>query len=292
DGSPGTESRGEPLTVVLADDAVLLREGVRSLLEDEGISVVASVGDGQELLRAVARLRPDLAIVDVRMPPTHTTEGLEAALSIKRRFPDIGVLVLSQYVLREYATELLGTESVGVGYLLKNRVTDIDRFLESVNRIAEGGTVIDPDVVRQLLYTSEKQDSLAALTPRENEVLEAMAEGLSNRGISERLFVSVSSVEKAISAIFAKIGPPAGGPPAARGGGGLPQPELSGAAGASPRPRPPAPDRGPQGRRGRRRRRNGGAAASSGEPPPPAGRAHSPKRRSSENTARDWTRGG
>ena len=198
------------MRVVLADDAVLLREGVRSLLEDEGISVVASVGDGGELLRAVAELRPTLAIVDVRMPPTHTTEGLEAALAIKRRFPDIGVLVLSQYVLREYATELLSTESVGVGYLLKNRVTDIDRFLESVHRIAEGGTVIDPDVVRQLLTTSERQNTLSTLTPRESEVLEAMAEGLSNRGIGERLFVSVSSVEKAISAIFDKLGLQAG----------------------------------------------------------------------------------
>ncbi|MDN5735795.1 MAG: response regulator transcription factor, partial [Brevibacterium aurantiacum] len=195
-----------PMRVVLADDSVLLREGVRSLLEDEGISVVASVDDGHQLLAAVADTRPDLAIVDVRMPPTHTTEGLEAALAIKRRFPDIGVLVLSQYVLREYATELLSTETVGVGYLLKNRVTDIDRFLDSVNRIAEGGTVIDPEVVRQLLSSSEKQNSLSALTPRENEVLETMAEGLSNRGIAERLYVSISSVEKAISSIFDKLG--------------------------------------------------------------------------------------
>lgn len=193
------------LRVALADDSVLLREGVRSLLEDEGIAVVASVDDGQQLLTAVAAQRPNLAIVDVRMPPTHTTEGLEAALEIKRRFPDIGVLVLSQYVLREYATELLSTETVGVGYLLKNRVTDIDRFLESVNRIAEGGTVIDPEVVRQLLSSSEKQNSLSALTPRENEVLQAMAEGLSNRGIAERLYVSISSVEKAISSIFDKL---------------------------------------------------------------------------------------
>ena len=206
-----TETQSEnQMRVVLADDAVLLREGVRSLLEDEGISVVASVGYGGELLRAVAELQPTLAIVDVRMPPTHTTEGLEAALAIKRRFPDIGVLVLSQYVLREYATELLSTESVGVGYLLKNRVTDIDRFLESVHRIAEGGTVIDPDVVRQLLTTSERQNTLSTLTTRESEVLEAMAEGLSNRGIGERLYVSVSSVEKAISAIFDKLGLQAG----------------------------------------------------------------------------------
>lgn len=199
-------TRGGPMRVALADDSVLLREGVRSLLEDEGICVVASVDDGQQLLTEVAAKRPDLAIVDVRMPPTHTTEGLEAALAIKRRFPEIGVLVLSQYVLREYATELLSTETVGVGYLLKNRVTDIDRFLESVNRIAEGGTVIDPEVVRQLLSTSEKQNSLSALTPRENEVLETMAEGLSNRGIAERLYVSISSVEKAISSIFDKLG--------------------------------------------------------------------------------------
>ncbi|WP_101569918.1 MULTISPECIES: response regulator transcription factor [unclassified Brevibacterium] len=198
------------MRVALADDSVLLREGVRSLLEDEGIAVVASVDDGQQLLTAVAAQRPNLAIVDVRMPPTHTTEGLEAALEIKRRFPDIGVLVLSQYVLREYATELLSTETVGVGYLLKNRVTDIDRFLESVNRIAEGGTVIDPEVVRQLLSSSEQQNSLSALTPRENEVLRAMAEGLSNRGIAERLYVSISSVEKAISSIFDKLGLQAG----------------------------------------------------------------------------------
>ncbi|WP_240372088.1 response regulator transcription factor [Brevibacterium zhoupengii] len=208
---PGVEATDDaPMRVVLADDSVLLREGVRSLLEDEGISVVASVDDGQQLLAAVADTRPDLAIVDVRMPPTHTTEGLEAALAIKRRFPDIGVLVLSQYVLREYATELLSTETVGVGYLLKNRVTDIDRFLDSVNRIAEGGTVIDPEVVRQLLSSSEKQNSLSALTPRENEVLETMAEGLSNRGIAERLYVSISSVEKAISSIFDKLGLHAG----------------------------------------------------------------------------------
>lgn len=206
DSTPETGS----LRVVLADDAVLLREGVRSLLEDEGIEVVASVDDGVQLLAAVDALTPQLAIVDVRMPPTHTTEGLEAALEIKRRHPDIGVLVLSQYVLREYATELLSSEIVGVGYLLKNRVTDIDRFLDSVMRIAAGGTVIDPEVVRQLLRSSEQASSLSALTPRENDVLEAMAEGLSNRGIAERLFVSVSSVEKAISAIFDKLGLEAG----------------------------------------------------------------------------------
>ena len=193
------------MRIVIADDAVLLRAGLERLLTDAGHEVVAAVGDAAGLLAAVSHHRPDLAVIDVRMPPTHTTEGLEAALAIKRRFPDIGVLVLSQYVLREYATELLSTESVGVGYLLKNRVTDIDRFLESVQRIAEGGTVIDPDVVRQLLTTSERQNTLSTLTPRESEVLEAMAEGLSNRGIAERLFLSVSTVEKAGSAIFDKL---------------------------------------------------------------------------------------
>lgn len=196
----------EPLQVVLADDAVLLREGVRSLLEDEGIRVVASVDDGVHLIDAIAALQPQLAIVDVRMPPTHTNEGLVAALEIKRRWPEIGVLVLSQYVQREYATELLSTETVGVGYLLKNRVTDIDRFLDSVTRIASGGTVIDPEVVRQLLSTADRSTMLRSLTGREAEVLAAMAEGLSNRGIAERLFVSVSSVEKAISSIFDKLG--------------------------------------------------------------------------------------
>ena len=144
-----TETQSEnQMRVVLADDAVLLREGVRSLLEDEGISVVASVGDGGELLRAVAELQPTLAIVDVRMPPTHTTEGLEAALAIKRASGHRRARTQPVRTARN-ATELLSTESVGVGYLLKNRVTDIDRFLESVHRIAEGGTVIDPDVVRQ-----------------------------------------------------------------------------------------------------------------------------------------------
>ena len=201
-----TENQADnQMRVVLADDAVLLREGVRSLLEDEGISVVASVGDGGELLRAVAELRPTLAIVDVRMPPTHTTEGLEAALAIKRRFPDIGVLVLSQYVLREYATELLSTESVGVGYLLKDRITEIDGFLDAVRRVSGGGTVIDPAVVRALLRAPDQRRAVGRLSPRELEVLEAMAEGLSNRGIAERLFLSVSTVEKAGSAIFDKL---------------------------------------------------------------------------------------
>ncbi|MGP5375302.1 response regulator transcription factor [Brachybacterium alimentarium] len=194
-----------PLTVVLADDAVLLREGVRSLLVDEGIEVLASVGDGEALLTEVDRLRPRVAIVDVRMPPTHTNEGLLAALRIKREHPDVGVLVLSQYVAREYASDLLSTEMPGIGYLLKDRITEIDSFLRAVHDIATGGTVIDPAVVRALLRNPEQQKALSRVTPRELEVLESMAEGLSNRGIAERLFLSLSTVEKAISAIFDKL---------------------------------------------------------------------------------------
>ena len=199
------DSRERPLGVFLADDAVLLREGVRSLLEDEGIEVLASVGDGEQLIRQVETHRPRLAIVDVRMPPTHTNEGLLAALHIKREHPQIGVLMLSQHVAREYASELLGADTPGIGYLLKDRITEIDGFLDAVHRVAGGGTVIDPAVVRSLLRNPEQQRTLARLTPREVEVLEAMAEGLSNRGIAERMYVSMSTVEKAISAIFDKF---------------------------------------------------------------------------------------
>lgn len=191
--------------IVLADDAVLLREGVRSLLEDEGMEVLASVGDGEQLLDAVRRHRPGLAIVDVRMPPTHRDEGLVAALAIKREMPEVGVLMLSQHVAREYATELLGSETTGIGYLLKDRITEIDGFLDAVRRVSGGGTVIDPAVVRALLRAPDQRRAVARLSPRELEVLEAMAEGLSNRGIAERLFLSVSTVEKAGSAIFDKL---------------------------------------------------------------------------------------
>lgn len=202
-----TENRNaSTIDVVLADDAVLLREGVRSLLEDEGIAVRASVGDGEQLLVEVERHRPRLAIVDVRMPPTHTNEGLLAALRIKREHPEVGVLMLSQHVAREYASDLLSSDAPGIGYLLKDRITEIDGFLEAVQRVAEGGTVIDPAVVRSLLRAPEQQQRVVSrVTPRELEVLEAMAEGLSNRGIAERMFLSLSTVEKAISAIFDKL---------------------------------------------------------------------------------------
>lgn len=197
-----------PLTVVLADDAYLLREGVRSLLVEEGLTVLASVGDAEALVEEVARHRPRLAVVDVRMPPTHTDEGLRAALHIKRTWPEVGVLVLSQYVTREYAENLLAAELPGIGYLLKDRITEIDGFLDAVQRVAAGGTVIDPAVVRAVLRGPGRHGALGALTPREVEVLEAMAEGLSNRGIGERLYVSQSTVEKAIGAIFDKLGLP------------------------------------------------------------------------------------
>ena len=202
---PRTPRPGTPLSVVLADDAVLLREGVRSLLEEEGLEVLASVGDGQALLDEVSAHRPGLAIVDVRMPPTHTDEGLRAALQIKREHPEVGVLMLSQYVAREYASELLSTDRPGIGYLLKDRITEIDGFLRAVRSVAAGGTVIDPAVVRTLLRSPEQRRAVSRLSPREVEVLEVMAEGLSNRGISERLFLSLSTVEKAISAIFDKF---------------------------------------------------------------------------------------
>lgn len=198
------------LTVVLADDAVLLREGLRSLLEDEGVRVLASVGDADALMAEVSARRPQLAIIDVRMPPTHTNEGLVAALRIKRELPEMGVLILSQYVAREYATELIGADTPGIGYLLKDRITEIDGFLDAVHTVAAGGTVIDPAVVRTLLRAPEQQVALRRLTPRELEVLEAMAEGLSNRGIAERLHLSRSSVEKGVSSVFDKLDLPDG----------------------------------------------------------------------------------
>lgn len=202
---PVVPGEDRPVTAVLADDAVLLREGLRSLLEEEGVRVLASVGDAEALQRAVAEHRPDLAVVDVRMPPTHTDEGLVAALALQRTRPEVGVLVLSQYVVREHAAELLGGDVPGVGYLLKDRITEIDAFLDAVHRVASGGTVIDPAVLRGLLAAPAQQRSLARLSPRELEVLEAMSAGMSNRGIAERLHLSLSSVEKACSAIFDKL---------------------------------------------------------------------------------------
>jgi len=193
------------MRVILAEDATLLREGLARLLADEGHEVTASVGDADALLAAVAADPPDVVVADVRMPPTHTDEGLRAALAIRERWPQVGVLVLSQYVERQYAARLIGEESGGVGYLLKDRVMQVGEFLDALERVGRGGAAFDPEVVRRLLARTTKADPLARLTPRERDVLGLMAEGLTNAAIAERLHVSQSAVEKHVNAIFDKL---------------------------------------------------------------------------------------
>jgi DNA-binding NarL/FixJ family response regulator len=198
------------MRVVIAEDSVLLREGITRLLEEYGDEVVAGLGDASRLLQTVQEHNPDIVIVDVRMPPTHTEEGLRAAVELRSVRPATPVLVLSQYVEERYATELLAESSVGLGYLLKERVADVGEFIAAVHRVADGGTVLDPEVVSQLLQRSRKREPLATLTPREREVLSLMAEGRSNAGIAAELVVSDGAVEKHISSIFAKLDlPPA-----------------------------------------------------------------------------------
>jgi DNA-binding NarL/FixJ family response regulator len=192
------------MRVVIAEDSVLLRAGLTRLISDGGFDVVAAVGDGEELLRAVGEHHPGLVVVDVRMPPTHTDEGIQAALVIRRQYPDTAVMVLSQYVEESYAHDLLSTQTSAVGYLLKDRVAHVPDFLESLRRVATGGTVLDPEVVAQLV-ARRRSDPLDDLTPREQEVLRLMAEGRSNTGIAEALRVSHSAVEKYISNIFMKL---------------------------------------------------------------------------------------
>ena len=194
------------MRVVLADDQLLLRAGVARLLEDAGMEVVAQAGDAEDLLRKVGAHKPDVAIVDVRMPPTHTDEGLRAAAVIRDRHPGVGVLVLSQYVEESYALELFGDGADGLGYLLKDRVADIDRFVESVRRVGEGGSALDPEVVGRLLGRRRRDDPLEPLSPREREVLQLMAEGRSNGGIAESLVVTERAVEKHITNVFNKLG--------------------------------------------------------------------------------------
>ncbi len=193
------------MRVVLAEDAVLLREGLLRLLEEAGCEVVAAVADGDALVAAVEAHRPDLAVVDVRMPPTHTDEGLRAAVEARRRVPGTAVLVLSQYVERSYADDLLADGQGGVGYLLKDRVIDVEEFVEAMRRVASGGTALDPQVVAQLLVRTAA-DPLQALTPREREVLALMAQGRSNTAIAADLVVTEGAVEKHVSSIFAKLG--------------------------------------------------------------------------------------
>jgi DNA-binding NarL/FixJ family response regulator len=200
--TPATE---KPLRVVLAEDSVLLREGLLRLLADSGFEVVGAVGEAEAFLRAVEAERPDLVIVDVRMPPTFTDEGVRAALVVREQFPDIAVLVLSQYVEENYATELVAGRSRGIGYLLKDRVADVGEFVESLRRVAAGGTALDPEVVSQLLSRARRRDPLERLTPRESEVLALMAEGRSNTAIAAALVVSEGAVEKHVSSIFNKL---------------------------------------------------------------------------------------
>ena len=193
------------MRIVIAEDAVLLRAGLTRLLDDAGEEVVAAVGDGEALIDAVARQHPDLAIVDVRMPPTFSDEGIRAAVRIRRDFPDVAVLVLSQYVEEEYASELLAANTESVGYLLKDRVADVGEFIEAVRRVGAGGTALDPEVVAQLLARSRRQDPLDRLTEREREVLSLMAEGRSNTAIAQQLVVSDGAVEKHVRNIFTKL---------------------------------------------------------------------------------------
>ncbi len=193
------------MRVILAEDSTLLREGLSRLLAEEGHTVVAAVGDGAALLAAVEVEPPDVVVADVRMPPTHTDEGLRAALEIRRRWPEVGVLVLSQYVENRYAAELLGGTASGIGYLLKDRVAQVSEFLDGLERVAAGGAAFDPEVVRQLLARTTHADPLTRLTPRERDVLGHMAQGYTNARIAEALHVSQSAVEKHINAIFDKL---------------------------------------------------------------------------------------
>jgi DNA-binding NarL/FixJ family response regulator len=194
--------------VVLADDSLLLREGVARLLEEAGLEVVAQSGDAEDLLRKVGAHKPDVAVVDVRMPPTHTDEGLRAAAEIRERFPSVGVLVLSQYIEEAYAMELLSSDASGVGYLLKDRVADLDRFVDAVRRVGEGGSALDPEVVSRLLGRRRETDPLAEISPREREVLQLMAEGRSNHAIANELVVTERAVEKHVTSIFTKLNLP------------------------------------------------------------------------------------
>jgi DNA-binding NarL/FixJ family response regulator len=194
-----------PIRVVIADDSVLLREGLVRLLDDSGFEVVGQAGDAEDLLRKVGAHKPDVAVVDVRMPPTHTDEGLRAAHEIRKEHPSTGVLVLSQYVEEAYALELLSQSTESTGYLLKDRVADVDSFTDAVRRVANGGSALDPEVVALLLGRRRREDPLQSITPREREVLGLMAEGRSNNAIAEALVVTERAVEKHVTSIFSKL---------------------------------------------------------------------------------------
>jgi DNA-binding NarL/FixJ family response regulator len=206
------EPRGVGLRIVIAEDSAVVRAGLAEILTDHGHDVVAAVGDADALRSAVAEFRPDVAIIDVRMPPRHTDEGLRAAIAIRREHPGVGILVFSQYVETRYAADLLGMRpdggAAGIGYLLKDRVANVGEFTDAVSRVAAGGTALDPEVVTDLLTASRHGSTLADLTEREHDVLALMAEGRSNSGIAGRLGISDRAVEKHISNIFTKLGLP------------------------------------------------------------------------------------
>ena len=197
------------MRVVLADDTVLLREGVARILDEAGFEVVGQAGNADELMLKVRSYSPDVAIVDIRMPPTHTDEGLRAAQEIREKHPSVGVLVLSQYIEAAYAMELLAESAEGVGYLLKDRVSDVNEFADAVRRVGEGGSALDPTIVSQLVGRRRRDDPIDQLTPREREVLGLMAEGRSNSGIAEQLVVTERAVEKHVTSIFSKLRLPA-----------------------------------------------------------------------------------
>ncbi|MGO4535483.1 response regulator transcription factor [Leifsonia sp. 2MCAF36] len=197
-------SEARPLRVVVADDSVLLREGLIRLFDEAGLDTVGAFGDADTLLESLPDLMPDVVVLDVRMPPTYRDEGVRAALRIRREHPDVAVLLLSQYVEGTYAQELLAAGDGGTGYLLKDRIASLDELKDAVTRVAAGGTVLDPQVVRELL--TRRTDPLATLTPREREVLELMAEGRTNAGIAARMLVGVGAVEKNVTSIFQKLG--------------------------------------------------------------------------------------
>jgi DNA-binding NarL/FixJ family response regulator len=193
------------MRIVIAEDSVLLRAGITRLLADAGEDIIAAVGDAEQLIDAVERHQPDLVIADVRMPPTFTDEGIRAALEVRERWPDVGILVLSQYVEERYATDLLAGDTAKLGYLLKDRVADVTDFVDAIRRVGGGGTALDPEVVAQLLARSRRRDPLERLTAREREVLELMAEGRTNAAIAQQLVVSDGAVEKHVRSIFTKL---------------------------------------------------------------------------------------
>jgi DNA-binding NarL/FixJ family response regulator len=199
------------MRVAIAEDSVLLREGLARLLDDAGCDVVAQCGDADDLMLKVRSYSPDVAIIDIRLPPTHNDEGLRAALEIRSRHPDVAVLVLSQYVELGLAVRLLADSAEGVGYLLKDRISDVDEFVAALRRVAGGGSVLDPIIVSTLVSRRRPDDPLATLTPREREVLELMASGSSNQGIAASLVITVRAVEKYVSSIFGKLGLPSTG---------------------------------------------------------------------------------